>query len=263
MCSNPFHLEDAMKSLIATVGMVAGLATAASVSAATISTPFSVGYGYQGNATANSWNTSETSSSNTLPSGDFSLSIAMDGTQTSPTGPSFVDRHLGTGTAGQGPAGTQSGNPTNFLATLIANYTGTPADADPINPNYQIEIDITQISVYGTSQTTARTQTLNFNETTTGNTQSQAPVTIAAGTSYAYYGPYTQVVWDPADFQSPITAGPQIRTFTLTRTADPIYIDGFEVIGNVVVTYNAAVPEPASLGLMAAAGLLTLRRRRK
>jgi hypothetical protein len=251
-----FHfLEVRMKVSSAAITMVAGLAMAASASAATItSTPFSVGYGFS--AQTNGWNTTETSWLNTLPSTDFSFGISVVGGQQSNTGPNFTGRKIIAPPAG-GSYG-ESADPSTFGVTLTGTYTGTPGDVDLSDPGYQITINISQISIYGASQTTNSTQSLGFNETTAGHAQSQTPQTIAAGTNYAANGPYTQAVWDPADYSSAATT--QVRTFDLSPTGT-IYTDGFEVFGTIDVSYNQ-VPEPASLGLLAAGSLLLLRRRR-
>jgi hypothetical protein len=243
-----------MKVSTATIGMAAVLALAASAGAATITSGnFSIGYGFSATQTGSGWTTTETAAQNVGLTGDFGLSIDPTSSLSSSGGPIFTNRVLQTGTNG-----SRSGWPTDFQATITGSYTGTPADAAS-NPDYHIQVSITEISIYGTDYYVDGT--LGFNETTPGNTQSQTPQTINSSslTNGWDAAAYTQVSWDPTDVS--VAGLSQTRTFTLSPSSRSQQVDGFEVFGNVVVIYNA-VPEPASMGLLAAGGLLLMRRRR-
>jgi hypothetical protein len=80
-----------------------------------------------------------------------------------------------------------------------------------------------------------------------------------------------QMLWDPTNFAVDGLA-PTSRTFELgylnglgnfvgsnVTDANTYFIDGFEVFGNVSVSYN--VPEPAALSLIGVGAVLLLRRR--
>lgn len=235
-------------SLLA-VGLTSG------ASAATItSTPFSLGYGFHNN----SWNTTETAAFNSLPTGDFSLLVTPSGTGWSASGPSFTNRTLGTS------GGDYSGVSSDFQVVVSATYTGTPLDVD-VDPGYQVQLNITSIRIWanGYSGPENTGTTVAFSETTPGHESVQSPATPTA--PYAapqIAGSYSQVVWNPDDFFSDVGTTTTTRTLVLQLPAGAsAAIDGFEVFGDIVVTYNA-IPEPAGLGLLAGGLLLAGRRRR-
>lgn len=153
-----------------------------------------------------------------------------------------------------------SGNVVDFAPSITGIYTGTPGDA-AANPNYQIEVVITSISVY-VAPYGAGDQQINFNETTVGNSQSQSVQTVAGPAGNINDGSrYSNVVWDPAEFLSALGITSQTRTFSVTN-GDTVALDGFEVEGYIRVHYEA-VPEPTSMGLLAAVGAGLLSRRRR
>lgn len=238
-----------MRNAVLASGTVV-LGMVASASAATISSsPFSVGFGF---TTAKQWNTiDETSAVNVYPTGDFTLDASVAGSINSGTGPGFVNRDITS-------PGNSSGWGGDFLATLIGSYSGTPVDA-AVNPNYQISLNISSITIYAVTQTGA-VQTLNFTETTSSHEQTQSGQNVASGNA-ANGSTYTQVAWDVPDYS---TAGlSQTRTFALLSEIDigNFFFDGFEIAGTIEVTYDA-VPEPASAALLLPAVGMLMRRRR-
>lgn len=239
---------------IAKVLMAAtGLALASSANAATIiSDNFSIGYGWLNN----SWNTTETASVNTGPGSNFLLNLSFATNGFSNTGPSFTNRVLGTVTS----SGYVSIS-TTFSTTLTATYTGpAPLDAAAL-PNYRLQLNITGISLYVAPSTIQAGQTANFRETTVGNTQAQSAQPVSATGNFTTLASYVNLVWDPNDFQS--AGQSQARTFSL-ETVSPTALgaDGFQVFGNIVLTYDA-VPEPATFGLLGAAALVGICLRRR
>jgi hypothetical protein len=254
-----------MKVSTATIGMVAVLALAASAGAATITSGnFSLGYGYANDH----WSTDETSATNSpnpnvYLTGDFTLGdVAFTGIKASNGGVGFADRVLGNNGTNNQSGYIGGGADAPFSATVTGSYTGpTPVDA-AANPNYQVELNITAVKIYAT-QFGAGSDTVNWTETTVGNLQSQSPQAVGKA---GVYDPtnYVHIVWnDPTGFLSPSGTTSQTRSFGLeSNDAGNIALDGFEVFGNVVLNYDA-VPEPASLGLLAMGGLLMIRRRRK
>ena len=237
------------------VALCSGLAVMASnAKAASIySDPFSFGYGFN----ADSWNDNETSANNTLPAlGDFTFTPAVSGPKQSNTGPVFSGRNLGNGSSDQGGWGT------GFTLNIVGTYTGlTPGDA-AVDPDYQIKIHITGLSIYGA--TFGGDETLNFAESTEDHLGSQSPQGVSGG-NLTLAATYTQVAWNPDDFFSAIDTVSQTRSFFLQSSdLGNVNLDGLEVFGFVELSYTA-IPEPTGLSLagLAFLGLAAWRRRMK
>lgn len=266
-----------MKRLIS-IASFAGLLCAASAQAATItSTSFSLGYGADtgGPVAPQSvhWTDNETSGSNTDVTGPFTASVAFTSRTPSPDGDSVYDNGASSSgpiftgrTLADSPGGVNTGFSSwspRFQATVSGTYTGPPPIDVAVVANYQFSVVITSIRIWGTAVifNTDGLEDLFFTETTPLHGTSSLSQTLpTAGASAEQAAAYAQLVWDPADFSTPgVTDG---RVFVLDTAAFPHQrgIDGFEVFGHLVLTYDA-IPEPASLGLLALGGLLLLRRR--
>jgi hypothetical protein len=242
--------------LCSVLGALTSNAKAASINSA----PFSFGYGFN----SETWNDSETSGSNTLTTlGGFTFTPAVGGTKNSNTGPTFGGRVLTDGGNDQG------GRAATFTLDITGAYTGgTPGDA-AVDPDYQIKLHITQLSIFGASFYNSgdpNTVALNFAETTPDHGASQASQVLPnSGGSMHLAASYAQVVWDPADFFSAIDTVTQTRSFIL-QSSDSTWenLEGLEIFGYVELSY-IAIPEPTGLSLagMAFLGLAALRRRMK
>lgn len=204
----------------------------------TISSPFSLGYGWKND----SWNTGETSSVNTPPGTGFSLDIDMAGMTGSNSGPSFTNRQLGpivTGTS------YQSAIVNGFDAILTAAYTASaPSDAAP-NPNYQVGLNINAISMHVAPNLIEANKTANFYEEMPGYDLVQPPQRLVETAYFGTFAGWNKMAWDPvetANLAGPLTQT-HTRTFKLEHNASyNVFIDGFEVAGNVGLTYDAVKP---------------------
>jgi hypothetical protein len=219
---------------------------------------FSLGYGAQ--ATSGSpWNTTETSGANTATTlGSFSFIPTLSGPPFSSSGPIFPSRVLGDGDYGVGRSGWSK----DFLVSLTGSYnTALPVWAE----NVKLTLNITSISIYGVQYSGFGTGTMQFQETTSGHTASSSAITLNVAADindpgispFATAANWKQLDWDPADFA--VAGTTSTRTFNLgTFTSTQGYaIDGFEIEGNVVLTY---IPEPMSVWLLGIGGLLLWRR---
>lgn len=234
----------------------------ARVDAASItSAPFSFGYGYTPSAT---WNTSETAAFNTpTVQGDFTFTPTVTGGGFDSTGPVFTGRVLGDGSGDYIATSIAYPGVPGLLASIAASFTGpAPIDAAPV-PNYQIVLNISQISIYGANYSPGFTaSTLAFTELTPGHASNSPAIALNNFAPVQLASQVTQLVWDPADYAE--------NGFTFTRSfgllaEDESPVDGFEVFGTVTLFYDALppAPEPSSLMLLGLGTLvLSLRRRR-
>lgn len=222
----------------------------------TISSGFSLGYGI---ASGFVWDTSETSGANTNVTSLFALTATPSGSGGySFTGPTFPNRVLT-----NGGGSSESDYTLNFSDTLNGSWTGAaPLDALPV-PNYHIAIDITSMSIWGVDADGHVLSTMYFTETTPGTGESSPVFNFAThGGLVGVAGNYNQLIWNSPPDLTPVSGTTTSRSFVVgtTSTAGYVVIDGFEVSGNVNLTYDT--PEPASLGLLMVGGLVLLRRRR-
>ena len=209
-------------------GIVCGLAFAWTAAGGSIvaSNALSVGYGF----IAGGWTTNETQSANTpttapnpgfaeFPVGDFLFRFCAGGTFCGSSGPTFVNRVLGS-------SGSQccyiepSGN-NKFVVTAI--YTGT-------NRAYanNIHLDIDQLSIYALAYPSITTTNECWWEETTQWHTSRSPSTwLTWSTAYTDATKYQQVFWNPPDFA--VQDG-----FSVTRTflipANKQFVDGLELV---------------------------------
>ena len=192
---------------------------------------FSFGFGAT-EPSPNTWTTNETflvDSATTL--GDFALTPTVAGPMNSGTGPTFLDRILGNGNGS-----TRGGYGVGFSVQLDGTYTGlTPADA-AANPNYQLTINVKQISIHG-ALFGDTTDTLGFNETTPDHAQSQTPQVLEFNGPVDVAAAYAKVKWNPSDHSTGGTS--QTRTFDLSSTnLGNVNLDGLEVFATVTLTYD-------------------------
>jgi len=265
-----------MRMRIATLSLAAGAALASygvSADAATItSSNFTFAFGVTvQTTTGNSW--TQDSNTNSPPTqGNFTFSPAPLGQFQSRNGPKFFERVLYQGDPGDvdtvgalsDPWGASGGG---FSLPISASYNGpAPVDAAP-TPNYRLRIELTNVSIWGAT-TQAVNNTLAWDEITPGHAQTSGSINLTLANNETLLdapSSYTQLVWDPSDYDE--TIGGLNSTFTRTMDFlvgtgnDGKIGDGIQVDGRVVLVYDA-IPEPASLGLFGLAGAALLGRRR-
>lgn len=226
---------------------------------------FSLGYGFSHDGESSWWNTLETAGVNTpTTQGDFSFTPSVSGASYSSIGVDFPDRVLANrASSATGHTGTSA----SFGVSIAATWSGAlPGDAE-LDPNYQIRLVITQISIYGAGITSQTTTDLAFVETTVGNTGTSPAIDVnllqnSPPTEFNTASNWVQLSWNPDDFWTDGTTS--TRTFAMTATENR-GLDGFEVFGYVELSY-AAIPEPGLVGVLfgvAAAGVLLARGRRR
>lgn len=229
------------RKLFPVVSMVIVLARS-SFAGEIVSDNFSIAFGANSSEGRTIWTVQENEGANVFPGDKFNLDVQVDGVAMSQTGPTFKERVLG---AVSGSA--MSGTVEKFLATITGKYKG-PAPADAANPpNYRIQVNITSISIYGSAigdeAGSIPVFKWHFNEVTFDHEQSQEeqPLEIKPG-RFTNALNYDQLTWTPKNYASP--AGDldqeQGRLFDITESErNAIAIDGFEVSGNIVLTYDS------------------------
>jgi hypothetical protein len=234
-------------------GLVLGLCVLAASLQATAATISSDSFTFAlGKTSADfAWNGNENAATNSPATiGDFTYSPSATSDAFSGTGPTF-----GGMTLANGNPGNFSGYSNDFVLNITGSYAGTPGD------NCKVNVEITNVSIYGVAYSGLSSGDFQFTETTPGHAASSPAValnTVTAGDILALGGAanYNLLAWNPDDFDVDGTSF--TRTFVLGGSA--FAIDGLVVEGKVNLTYDA-VPEPATLGLLILGGLGLLRRK--
>jgi hypothetical protein len=248
------------------VATTAQLAAAATISSA----PFSLGYGYasgnnpQQGGPGNGyglWGTSEAGGANTaMTIGDFSFTTTVLGGIDSFAGPTFIGRVVGDDAGNSFSGVALSTHPFNASFAVTGSYDGpVPGDAAGV-PNFQVKVEISQISVYANNPSSGQgTFDIFFRETTPGQEADSPGQTITFG-SLLLASDYDQLSWDPADVS---VAGTSATRSWFIPTPNETSIDAFELLGTVTLTYDQ-IPEPSGLFLlgMGLIGLLGCRRQK-
>jgi len=233
------------------------VSTSATRAATLTSAPFSLGYGFSRDS-GSVWNTDETAAANTPTTiGDFTFNPAPSGPRWSGSGPKFVNRVLTSGIDGDISAYIDD---SSFQLPVTGSYNGpAPADAAP-TPNYKLRLEVSSVSIYAGAHPSSTLYSINWDETTAGHLATSPSVALAPSTNYEDATAYGHLVWDPVDYDVPLGSlnAPFTRTFDILGGNGLRFGDGIEVQGTVSLVYDSAVPEPASLMIVAiGVGLLT------
>ena len=203
------------------------------------SSKFSIGLGF---VNPGVWSNSETSSApgqTSTTQGQFSFVPTVVSGVGGTNGVGFTNRTLSDN-------GGYSAYPSaGMVNTITGTYLGSlPLDAT----NVQIQMNITSLRIWACDYHNVHNgEPYKWAETTSGHNDSSPTQTTGGGLEYIA-ADYAQLIWDPTDFTTSGTS--QVRTFRVTVTGpDAAYLslDGYEVFGNVVVSYE--VPEPTCFGL--------------
>lgn len=225
------------------------------------SSSFSLGFGFSRDS-GSSWNTDETAGVNTPTTiGDFSFTPAPTGPRWSGSGATFVNRVLADGTDGDVSAYIDDAP---FALPITASYNGAaPTDADGV-PNYKLRVEISSISIYAGAHPSSSLHEIAWDETTPGHAATSPALALTPSTNYNEVAAYGHLVWDPDDFDVPLASlnDSTVRTFDILGGNGLRYGDGIEVTGTVSLVYDAVVPEPASLVLLALGGVVAFIPRR-
>ncbi len=240
------------------------------------SADFSFAYGSTEKVVAGStWTLNENPGSVTTI-GDFTFSPAPTGQVQSGTGPTFFGATLADGGGDDinrvgslsDPFGSATGG---FLLPISASYNGSaPIDAAPI-PNYRLMLEITNLSIYAARAGNGGPTTLAWDEVTPSHAQTSTSINLNLASTVTLLNSastYTQLVWDPSDYDTALGSlnSSFTRTFDfLPGTGNDLRIgDGIQISGRVHLIYDT--PEPGSYVLMVTGltiGSVLMYRRRK
>lgn len=261
-----------MRSATLAGGLLVALLAASAVQADLMkmiaSSDFCFAYGATEGA-GNPWTTTENTATNSpTTQGDFSMSAAPSSTGPwSGRGVIFTNRTMG---QGDGTTGRSAWAGDFAALPITGSYNGlAPADVDPTNPDYKLNLEITGISIYGHHYTTgsSASSSMAWSEVTVSHESTMSPsvsLPTSDNTSKDRWNDpayYAKVAWDPGDWFAPLASlnSSSVRSFDILGGGPNDYrlLDGLEISGRVILSYNA-VPEPSMLAIMAVAfvGLL-------
>lgn len=212
-----------------------------------VSSDFSIGIGY---THFRGWDTFETDAVNTPSTqGEFTFSPSVSGIEGTGGGWLFPNR-VPTATAMNGGFGYD--DPANpWGMTLNASYNGVAQSGGTLT------VTITSMSIYGSDWGTGAA-TMWFDETTAGNVSSSAAATIPVYTVHTDPSCCVKLIWNPGALQ--VDGETATRSFGIdyANTAyNLLFVDGFEIFGNVTYEY---IPEPATMILLSLGGLFIRKR---
>ena len=234
------------------------------------SSDFRMAYGASVSSASNTWSDAETVSQNSPTiQGSFLFSPT-------PVGAAFSGGGLITnanGTAADGGGSSVAGwlaPAAGFAVPITVQYQGAAPSNASSTPNYRLELVITSLRIWASDSPTQGSNAagwMAWAETTPGHTQESAwSQTNFDVPQYNLLSGYSEVTWNPADYS--VATGlndSYTRIFTVpaaTGGIDYRHGDALEVVGRVNLIYDAVVPEPAALGLLAFGSLALLRRRK-
>jgi len=264
---------------IASLTLATGAALAfsgVSADAATItSSDFTFRFGSTIKAVANTWTQTENPGNSTPTIGNFTFSPAPSSRAQSGTGPKFPNGVLTNGAPTDdgdvdivGSLSNPFGDPWSFSVPVTGSYNGpAPVDAAP-TPNYRLILEITNISIYAAAGQ-AVNNSIAWQDQTPGHAETGSAVTLltANSSNRNLAATYTLVPYDPTDYELSLgTLNSSVtRTFGFALPGGTFdngqQGDGITVQGKVHLVYDA-IPEPASMGIIALAGAALLGRRR-
>ncbi len=253
--------------LMMIAGLVSSLVTTA-VNAAVVTdtSAFDIGLGFNNGI----WTSQETptvndpdtvSNINSVPFvvGDFTITITATSASIGSQGPHFGESGLTRvlGDYGVGDVSSFAQSTTSSLS-ITATYTGPALPGGAYDDSFQLTLD--QVSIYAIKHPAwAGGADFYITETTGANPGASSTTTLTTNPNYNTGSAYTHIVWNPGDFA--INGGTSsTRTFTFANAADLFAVDGIEIIGSAVRTYN--IPESASLAILALGAAALLGRRR-
>jgi hypothetical protein len=262
------------KGLLLAVVMSALIPVAAQAAIINDSSSFDVAYGFTD--TGGGWNASETSATNTPTTatngvpftvGNFDITVSAAGSFFATVGVRFPGRVLTNYDGTNYPQESKTSHANEFAVSVT--YTGPAGPLGTIPGSEQVSLAIDSISIYALKVPTIGTSSVHWVETTAGHTGSGPSVALIEDNQSGTASNYTNVAW---------TTTPDLVVLgatgtTITRffeippgfgdtTTDESYnsFDGFIVAG--VANFSYAIPEPASLGLLALGSLAIFGRRR-
>ena len=251
--------------------LIFGQFVASGHAAAITGRDFSIGLGFTEEESIHlngpvTWNDRETYDSNAYNElSSFSFTPTVTGALFSGRGPGFRGRTLTDGTLELGNTDNKVGFlGGGFEVAIEASFDrSAPGNADRDDPNYRLEVEITNISIYAgafegdIAPAWNATPTLQWTETTSGYERiSGAPTELNlirdVTTDYQTAANYTRVEADPVDFIVPIDTPNETVTRTFSLSSNEMLMgqggmgpenwtigDGFEVTGRVRLYYNA------------------------